>query len=134
IAILKVGAAYVPIDTKSPVDRQVYIASDCGSTVLITDESTDVPTEIQGTVLRINAKQMNTEHAQGDFNGSASSSHDTAYVMYTSGSTGRPKGVMVPNRGVSRLAFNNGFTNIGIDDRVAFVANPTFDASTFDVW
>ncbi|KAF9272111.1 hypothetical protein BGZ68_002706, partial [Mortierella alpina] len=57
-----------------------------------------------------------------------------AYVMYTSGSTGRPKGVMVPHRGIVRLAINNGFADIGIDDRVAFGGNPAFDLSSFEVW
>ncbi|KAG0332623.1 hypothetical protein BG005_005396, partial [Podila minutissima] len=47
LAILKVGAAYVPIDVKAPVDRQVYIAFDSGAKLLITDESTDVPVQIQ---------------------------------------------------------------------------------------
>ena len=58
----------------------------------------------------------------------------TAYVMYTSGSTGTPKGVLVPHRGVTRLVINNGYAVIGADDRVAFAANPAFDASTFELW
>ncbi|KAG0229803.1 hypothetical protein BGW42_001329, partial [Actinomortierella wolfii] len=62
------------------------------------------------------------------------SSNDTAYLMYTSGSTGQPKGVMVSHRGISRLAYNNGFVNITADDRVAFSSNPSFDPSTFEVW
>ncbi|KAF9367996.1 hypothetical protein BGX21_006901, partial [Mortierella sp. AD011] len=59
---------------------------------------------------------------------------DTAYAMYTSGSTGLPKGVLVPHRAIARLVINNGYTNIGAHDRVAFAANPAFDASTFEVW
>ena len=62
------------------------------------------------------------------------SSLGTAYVMYTSGSTGTPKGVLVPHRAIVRLVINNGYADIGIDDRVAFAANPAFDASTFEVW
>ncbi|KAG0352352.1 hypothetical protein BGZ54_002839, partial [Gamsiella multidivaricata] len=137
IAILKVGAAYVPIDTRAPVDRQAYIASDSGAKLLITDESTDVPVQIQVPLLRFSANLENTEDLQ-DTPGSSlrwsTSSLDTAYVMYTSGSTGRPKGVMVPHCGIARLVINNSFADIGPKDCVAFASNPSFDLSTFDVW
>ncbi|KAF9271593.1 hypothetical protein BGZ68_003327, partial [Mortierella alpina] len=134
IAILKTGAAYVPIDTNAPVERQVYIVSNCGSKVLITDENSDVPPEIQDNVLCISTKWEHIEYDQVDFEGPSTSSRDTAYVMYTSGSTGRPKGVMVPHRGVVRLAINNGYVDIGNDDSIAFVANPAFDHSSYEVW
>ncbi|KAF9280114.1 hypothetical protein BGZ68_007484, partial [Mortierella alpina] len=134
IAILKIGAAYVPIDTKAPADRQLYIASDCGSTILITDERTNVPDDIQGTVLFVNAKEGKTENIQRSFERPNASNEDTAYVMYTSGSTGRPKGVMVPHRGIVRLAINNGFATMDSSDRVACVANVAFDASMYDIW
>ncbi|KAF9972352.1 hypothetical protein BGZ75_001524, partial [Mortierella antarctica] len=134
IAVLKIGAAYVPIDTKAPTGRQAYTASDCGSKVMVTDESTDVPPGIQATVLRISTKREQTEHMQVSFEGLSTSSHDTAYVMYTSGSTGQPKGVMVPHRGIVRLAINNGYAEIDNNDRAAFVANPAFDHSSYEVW
>ncbi|KAF9923521.1 hypothetical protein BGZ67_009771, partial [Mortierella alpina] len=134
IAVLKTGAVYVPIDTKAPADRQAYIASDCGSKVVITDESTSVPAEIPGIVLRVNTKQKYIYQDQVRFEGPATSSHDTAYVMYTSGSTGQPKGVMASHRGIVRVTINNGFAGIGTDDRVAFAANPAFDSSTYEVW
>ncbi|KAF9921547.1 hypothetical protein BGZ67_000396, partial [Mortierella alpina] len=139
IAVLKIGAAYVPIDTKAPTDRQAYIASDCGSTVMITDDSTDVPAEIQGTVIHINAKQRFTEHVQDFANfstvkHSSTSSHDTAYVMYTSGSTGQPKGVMVSHRGIVNLITNSDFIALSPEDALAFMNSPSFDPSTYDVW
>ncbi|KAG0041439.1 hypothetical protein BGZ83_001797, partial [Gryganskiella cystojenkinii] len=133
IAVLKTGAAYVPMDTMAPVDRQVYIASDCGSTVLVTDESMDVPPGIKGTVVRISTKQRVTGH-QDTSEGITRSSLDTAYVMYTSGSTGQPKGVVVHHRGIARLVINNGFAEISPDDRMAFTTNPAFDPSTYQVW
>ncbi|KAF9948183.1 hypothetical protein BGZ70_002323, partial [Mortierella alpina] len=122
------------IERHMPVDRQSYIASDCGSTVLITDESTDIPSEIQAAVVRVSTEREQAEHKQVNVDGSSRCSLDTAYVMYTSGSTGRPKGVLVPHRGVARLVINNGYVDIGNDDRVAFGGNTAFDLSTFEVW
>ena len=57
-----------------------------------------------------------------------------AYVMYTSGSTGRPKGVAVPQRGITRLVRDTNYVRFGEDDVVACVANPAFDAATFEIW
>ncbi|KAF9921382.1 hypothetical protein BGZ67_000537, partial [Mortierella alpina] len=104
------------------------------STVLITDETTVVPPGIEATVLRIATKLDHTANVQVIFEGPSTCSRNTAYVMYTSGSTGLPKGVLVPHRGIVRLVINNGFTDIGIADRVAFGGNPAFDLSTFEVW
>ncbi|KAF9103021.1 hypothetical protein BGX27_010776, partial [Mortierella sp. AM989] len=141
LAILKVGAAYVPIDPKAPKDRQIFIVHDCAAKLLITDEQMQVPATIQTPLLRVAfncAEEVNmtsTSHG-GNENAlyCAHSSLDTAYAMYTSGSTGIPKGVLVPHRAIARLTINNGYTNIGPHDRVAFAANPAFDASTFEVW
>ncbi|KAF9162758.1 hypothetical protein BGX20_001605 [Mortierella sp. AD010] len=137
LAILQMGAVYVPVDVKAPVDRIAYVISDCGARFLVTDENTDVPVRIRASILRFSANEESPEHEQEMFNGSlhsSISSLDTAYVIYTSGSTGNPKGVMVPHRGVVNLVINNGYTDIGSNDRVAFGANPAFDASTFEIW
>ncbi|KAF9342930.1 hypothetical protein BGX26_006604, partial [Mortierella sp. AD094] len=137
IAILKVGAAYVPIDTKAPVDRQAYIASDSEAKLLITDENTHVPVQIQTPLLRLSADQEKLENVKDTLDSSVhtpTSSLDTAYIMYTSGSTGRPKGVMVSHRGIANLAIDNGFADFDSGDRVAFSSNPSFDPSTFEVW
>ncbi len=57
-----------------------------------------------------------------------------ACVIYTSGSTGTPKGVAVPHRGIVRLVRGADFAQFGPGDRVAQLANPVFDAATWEIW
>ncbi|KAF9159412.1 hypothetical protein BGX20_002940, partial [Mortierella sp. AD010] len=134
LAVLKIGAAYVPIDPKAPVERQAFIAKDSAAVLLVTDTDTEIPSLLNLPVLRIDADNLPSLEINEPYSGAEMSSLDTAYIMYTSGSTGTPKGVMVSHQGIARLVINNGYANIGSDDCVAFATNPSFDPSTFDVW
>ncbi|UAW64946.2 non-ribosomal peptide synthase/polyketide synthase [Mycoavidus sp. HKI] len=134
LAILKAGAVYVPIDPQAPVERQTWIVADCAACLLITDAYTEVPANLLTPLLRLNLSNVNeTDTASTNLN-PVRSNLDPAYVMYTSGSTGTSKGVLVPHRAIARLVINNDYADIGANDRVAFAANPAFDASTFEVW
>ncbi|MDP8875825.1 amino acid adenylation domain-containing protein, partial [Serratia marcescens] len=130
LAILKAGAAYVPLDPHLPVARQAWIIGDSGASLILCDR--DLDREIAGEIacLRIDRLRQNPTHdpavpRAGDA---------PAYIMYTSGSTGTPKGVMVTHQGILRLAINNRFASFERDDRFAFAANPAFDASTLEMW
>ncbi|EPH0542234.1 amino acid adenylation domain-containing protein [Serratia marcescens] len=127
LAVIKAGAAYVPIDPQLPAARQAWIADDSGACLMLTDAIGDE--EIP---------QLTVEDREAeDHNGNPAlrvSSGATAYIMYTSGSTGTPKGVMTPHQGITRLVRNNRYAAFDSDDRIAFAANPAFDASTMEVW
>ncbi|RAW82688.1 non-ribosomal peptide synthetase, partial [Photorhabdus laumondii] len=123
LAILKAGAVYVPIDPRVPDEWKHWLITDCSAKLLLTDIPVDLADEI-GAIRTEDYRNPDLPR----------SSTELAYIMYTSGSTGTPKGVMVPHRAVVRLVINNGYAEIGPDDRVAFEANPAFDASTFEVW
>ncbi|KJH65486.1 AMP-binding protein, partial [Chromobacterium violaceum] len=64
----------------------------------------------------------------------AGDAESVAYLMYTSGSTGEPKGVLAPHRGITRLVCGNRYAAFQADDRIAWAANPAFDASTLEIW
>lgn len=108
MAILKSGAAYVPIDPQYPQERLNYMINDSGLKVLITDKDTlkDAPFLINNAIHIIVLediiellKTYSTENIK-----QINSSHQLAYVIYTSGSTGNPKGVLIPHQGVCNLA------------------------------
>ncbi|MCC8368401.1 AMP-binding protein, partial [Xenorhabdus sp. PB61.4] len=133
LAVLKAGAIYVPIDPGIPDERKHWVINDCTAQLLLTDEHMEIPVNLTVPLLRIGG-EIGAGREEGENLNLPGFSSDAVYVMYTSGSTGTPKGVLVPHRAVTRLVINNGYATISPDDRVAFTANPAFDASTFEVW
>ncbi|KLU16148.1 hypothetical protein AFK69_19165 [Xenorhabdus sp. GDc328] len=135
LAILKAGAVYVPIDPGVPDERKNWLIKDCSAKLLLTDMRADIPADLLAIPLFRLSGEMGTIRDEDRLNPDLPASRTgAAYIMYTSGSTGTPKGVVVPHRAVVRLVINNGYAETGQDDRVAFTANPAFDASTFEVW
>ncbi|HHK5894516.1 TPA: amino acid adenylation domain-containing protein, partial [Serratia marcescens] len=127
LAVIKAGAAYVPIDPQLPAARQAWIADDSGACLMLTDAVGD-----EG-IPQLTVEDRDAEGHDGN-PALRVSSGATAYIMYTSGSTGTPKGVMTPHQGITRLVRNNRYATFDADDRIAFAANPAFDASTMEVW
>ncbi|HEX8360313.1 MAG TPA: amino acid adenylation domain-containing protein, partial [Longimicrobium sp.] len=129
LGVLKAGAAYVPIDPTFPAERIAFMVADSGSRVVLArsgDELMELAAE------RIDVDTLPEGATENPC--VVQSSDAAAYVMYTSGSTGAPKGVLISHRSIARLVFNNGYTEFGPQDRVAFAANPAFDATTMEVW
>ncbi|HET9364400.1 MAG TPA: amino acid adenylation domain-containing protein [Candidatus Angelobacter sp.] len=131
LAILKCGAAYVPLDPAFPSERIAFMIVDSDAKVVVTLSSMEPP-ELPA-VMRTNIDQLGLSGMAVD-NLGAIGNEAMAYMMYTSGSTGRPKGVIVPHGAITRLVLNNGFLCFQSSDRVAFAVNPAFDVSTFEVW
>ncbi|MCK9815709.1 amino acid adenylation domain-containing protein [Pseudomonas sp. MAFF 302046] len=135
LAISKCAAVYVPLDINAPAERLGFMLDDCQAVLLLTQGE---PT-LEHPVPRLDLAQSSLMHAGLDAGPShdpqlPQSSETAAYIMYTSGSTGTPKGVLVPHRAIVRLVRNNGYADFNPQDRLAFVSNPAFDASTMDVW
>src|SRR5712671_3031846 len=104
LAVLKTGAAYLPIDPSYPEARRNLILDDAGRHVLLTNSrlvpsfQSAEPTRIvaaEDEPAAVSDREENPQQVAGPTN--------LAYVMYTSGSTGRPKGVMVEHHGIVRL-------------------------------
>jgi len=133
LATLKCGAAYVPVDPTFPEERQSFIGRDSGASLLLSKAHVVAPAYLDRCVrLDVELELLN---AFSETNTALQCDGEMlACVMYTSGSTGLPKGVLVPQRAIKRLAVNNRYLDFTADDRVAFAANPAFDASTMEIW
>ncbi|WP_144410395.1 AMP-binding protein, partial [Chromobacterium vaccinii] len=132
LAALKCGAAYVPLDGNAPAARQQAMLADSGASLLLSRSGLPGP-EGEGA-RRVDMDALELSGCEWGSLGVKTPGEAAAYVMYTSGSTGEPKGVEVAHRGISRLVRNNGYADFNEHDRVAFAANPAFDASTLEVW
>ncbi|MGY2402552.1 amino acid adenylation domain-containing protein [Pseudomonas sp. SDO5271_S396] len=130
LAVLKCAAAYVPLDSNAPAERQGFMVQDSGAVWLLTRSDAVIPYPAR----RLDLDTLVLDPQPSHNPDLSQTSDSVAYIMYTSGSTGTPKGVLVPHRGITRLVINNGYADFNASDRVAFASNPAFDASTMDVW
>ncbi|GAA2992121.1 amino acid adenylation domain-containing protein [Actinokineospora diospyrosa] len=115
LAVLKAGAAYLPIDGRYPPDRVSFMLADTRPVVHLSNEDLEVDepdSRPERTISRDNL----------------------AYIIYTSGSTGRPKGVSVPHAGIVRLVRDADFMHLTSGDVFAQLSSVSFDAATLEIW
>ncbi|WP_338781635.1 amino acid adenylation domain-containing protein [Streptomyces sp. DG1A-41] len=146
LAVLKTGAAYVPIDPEYPADRVAYMLADAAPVLLLTDRESagalpeDTAPEVPRLVLddprTVGALDAVTDAGLARVRRIAPPHPDhPAYVIYTSGSTGRPKGVVVGHRNLLNLltAMRDHLT-LTEHDRLLAVTTIGFDISNLELW
>ncbi|NUS12080.1 MAG: amino acid adenylation domain-containing protein [Streptomyces sp.] len=134
LAVLKAGAAYVPLDPAHPAERTGFVLRDSGARLLLTDRRLGAGYTGDLERLLVDAPDDGPRgEAAGPPPGPASPD-GLAYVIYTSGSTGTPKGVAVTHRCVVHLVSGLGLIPAGPGDTLLMLAPTAFDASTFEVW
>lgn len=101
LGVLKVGAAYVPLDPAFPLQRLRDMAEDAGLALLLSDSENAARLDLPGLrTLRLDSDARDIDAASSEAPVVALPADAPAYVIYTSGSTGKPKGVVVLQRGV----------------------------------
>ncbi|MFC9502551.1 amino acid adenylation domain-containing protein [Streptomyces sp. NPDC057002] len=131
VAVLKTGAAYVPLDPSYPRERLAYIIGDTDPTVVLatTDTASALPDDIPLLLpTGVDEPPAGRPVPRRD-------PEQTAYVIYTSGSTGRPKGVAVTHRGVVELV-EWAHAEFGPERlaKVLFSTSLNFDVSVFEIF
>ncbi len=136
LAILKTGAAYIPIDPKATVPRISNMVADSKMKLILTDQNG----ELEGLKEEVKRVDLLQEKEQIDLATTTSlnvnlSENDLAYLIYTSGSTGQPKGVLIEHVALMdySLTFQNYFS-VSAEDRVIQQASLAFDTAVEEIF
>ncbi|MFI8194719.1 amino acid adenylation domain-containing protein, partial [Streptomyces sp. NPDC085946] len=143
LAVVKTGAAYLPVDPAYPADRIALMFADAAPVCVVTttDLAPRTPSEAAPLVLlddEATARDLAAESADDLADADRTAPLDPrhpAYVIYTSGSTGTPKGVLVPHRNVVRLfTATEQWFGFGPDDVWTLFHSFAFDFSVWELW
>src|SRR3981081_2455196 len=145
LAILKAGAAYLPLDPDYPAERLAFMLADARPRVLITDSATaeglsaapegvmrlllDDPAAVSACDSACDANPTDAERIR------ALSPQNPAYVIYTSGSTGTPKSVVITQQNVVSLFVGTAeMSHFGAGDVWTLFLSVAFDFSVWEIW
>ncbi|ESP92186.1 non-ribosomal peptide synthetase [Pseudoalteromonas luteoviolacea] len=134
LAVLKAGAAYVPLSMDNPDERTRFIVDDANVPLILTHA--DYYAQVSG-IFNTDAgpRVLVAEHVGGE--NTANLDVDTeltslAYVIYTSGTTGQPKGVEIEHHAVNSFALGNNYLDASKVSNIASMSSYAFDGFIFD--
>ncbi|WP_189529102.1 amino acid adenylation domain-containing protein, partial [Streptomyces sindenensis] len=142
LAVVKSGAAYIPVDSGYPEERIEFMLADARPRLLLTSAGfgTDVRTDARRVFLDApETAELLARHAGTDLTDAERPAplraSNSAYVIYTSGSTGRPKGVLIPHENVVRLfRSTEHWFGFGAEDVWTLFHSAAFDFSVWELW
>lgn len=141
LAVLKAGAAFLPLDPGYPPERLALIIDDAEVRLLLTTSShadmlssqTSSQTSAPDILNLESLTDVLEQHATREAPALSVAQDDLAYVIYTSGSTGKPKGVMLEHRGLTNMAYSEANSyRLDRETRLLQFASVNFDAAVCD--
>ncbi|MFG3578677.1 non-ribosomal peptide synthetase [Micromonospora chersina] len=141
LAVLKTGAAYVPVDPALQPDRIDMMLDDVAPVLVVTAAAVDAPVpgrarvllDDEDTLVAVSGKAADNL-ADGDRTSPLLPGH-AAYVSHTSGSTEDPEGVLISHRNVvSLMSGTRDSFRFGPDDVWAMVHALDIDVSAWEIW
>ncbi len=141
LAILKAGAAYLPLDSRNPIERLKNIIQETGADILLgcgaIDESLEGGVDkllLLNDLLFWESIASQPGHDPIRQRQSFGPS-DLAFMIFTSGSTGQPKGVMVEHRNISNLLFSlQDMLQVSAQDTIPSITSPGFDIHVTEIY
>ncbi|HEX7184093.1 MAG TPA: amino acid adenylation domain-containing protein, partial [Thermoanaerobaculia bacterium] len=134
LAVLRSGAAYLPVDARLPAERIRHLLERGEASIAITQPDHDglnLPAGVERVVL--DEAVLSTPALEPL--PALQTPEDLAYVIFTSGSTGQPKGVMIDHRGsLNTIMDVNRRFGVGVGDRILALSSLSFDLSVYDVF
>ena len=136
LAILKAGAAYVPMGATYPDDRIQFMLEDSGCKLVLTQSHLEEKiSSIKEDILVIDLDKKQYKSSSISNLPTQNQPQDLAYVIYTSGTTGKPKGVMEPHNNVMRLLTATE-EEYGFNEKDVWTLfhSYVFDFSVWEIW
>lgn len=140
LAVMRLGAVYLPLDGRLPAERLSYMVEDSGAQLVVCQEAVMdrlaaagipgarlYPTDRPGDqATRAGAAERTTADAP---------TPSAAYIIYTSGSTGRPKGVVVPHAALTNFLLAMADTlHVTSGDRLLAITTHSFDIAALELY
>ncbi|MFH8350450.1 non-ribosomal peptide synthase/polyketide synthase, partial [Streptomyces sp. NPDC018045] len=143
LAVMKAGAAYLPLDPANPADRLAYVLADARPAAVITTAALygALPGPLPEPCVRLGDPETEArlrtrrdDDVTDAERGTAIHPADAAYVIYTSGSTGRPKGVVISYGSLAHF-LDAVLTRVPMtpDDRMVAATTITFDIAAVEI-